>query len=97
MTDTKFKMTTLRTRATGIILNKEELNTDEVYEIITNFEKEVEQLKKEKEDWEVNCLKEVNQNQILWNEIFTMMEQGAEPSNAFKNIMELKKEIRKND
>lgn len=45
-------------------------------------------LYEEKEDWKNNCLKSVNENSILWNEIFILMEQGAEPSDAFKNYLD---------
>lgn len=44
-------------------------------------------IRKEKEDWKNNCLQSVSENNILWNEIFILMEQGAEPSNAFKNYL----------
>ena len=45
------------------------------------------ELHEEKEDWKNNCLKNVNENSILWNEIFILMEQGAETSDAFKNYL----------
>ena len=45
MNDCKYKMSIGRTMKTGIISVKE-LNTDEVYEVITSYEKEIEQLKK---------------------------------------------------
>lgn len=44
-------------------------------------------IRKEKEDWKNNCLQSVSENNILWNEIFILMEQGAEPSIAFKNYL----------
>lgn len=43
MTDAKFKMSIGRTRATGIILEKE-LSTDEVYQVINVYQKEIERL-----------------------------------------------------
>ena len=46
MTDSNYKMSILRTMKTGIILERE-LNTDEVYEVITNFQKEIEQLEEQ--------------------------------------------------
>lgn len=44
-------------------------------------------IRKEKEDWKNNCLQSVSENNILWNEIFILMEQGVEPSIAFKNYL----------
>lgn len=50
----------------------------------------------EKKNWKNNYLKTVNENSILWNEISILQEQGAEPSNAFKNyINSLKNKIKK--
>lgn len=56
---------------------------------LTNKEVEnlLNELVKEKDDWKNNCLKSVSENSILWNEIFILMEQGAEPSDAFKNYL----------
>lgn len=45
------------------------------------------ELVKEKDDWKNNCLKSVSENSILWNEISILREQGAEPSDAFKNYL----------
>lgn len=45
------------------------------------------ELHEEKENWKNNCLNSVNENNILWNEIFILMEQGAEPSDAFKTYL----------
>lgn len=45
------------------------------------------ELHDEKEDWKNNCLKSVSENSILWNEISILMEQGALPSDAFKNYL----------
>ena len=45
------------------------------------------ELYEEKEDWEHNCLKTISENSILWNEISILQEQGAEPSDAFKNYL----------
>lgn len=45
------------------------------------------ELYEEKEDWKNNCLKTVSENSILWNEISILREQGAEPSDAFKNYL----------
>ena len=45
------------------------------------------ELYKEKEDWKHNCLTSVSENSILWNEISILREQGAEPSDAFKNYL----------
>lgn len=56
---------------------------------MTNKEVEnlLNELSEEKEDWKNNCLKSVSENSILWNEIFILREQGAEPSDAFKNYL----------
>ena len=45
------------------------------------------ELHEEKEDWKHNCLITVSENSILWNEISILQEQGAEPSDAFKNYL----------
>lgn len=45
------------------------------------------ELHEEKEDWKHNCLITVSENSILWNEISILIEQGAEPSDAFKNYL----------
>lgn len=53
------------------------------------------ELNDEKERWKSLCLKCINENSILWNEFDIMREQGAEPSDAFKNYRhELKGVIR---
>lgn len=54
---------------------------DEVVECLNN-------LHEEKEDWKSNCIKQVNENSILWNEISILREQGAEPSDAFKEYLD---------
>lgn len=54
------------------------------------------ELNEEKEDWKNNCLNTVSENSILWNEIFILREQGAEPSDAFKTYLNaLKIKIKK--
>ena len=54
------------------------------------------ELYEEKEDWKNNCLKTVSENSILWNEILILREQGAEPSDDFKNYLNsLKNKIKK--
>lgn len=59
----------------------------ELIEQNNNYRKLLNELAEEKEDWKNNCLQSVNENSILWNEIFILMEQDAEPSNAFKNYL----------
>ncbi len=50
--------------------------------------KDFEELLEEKESWKSQCVSASNQNQILWNEISIMREQGAKPSDAFENYLE---------
>lgn len=54
---------------------------------LISYCKALNELYEEKEDWEHNCLKTVSENSILWNEISILREQGAEPTNAFKNYL----------
>lgn len=49
------------------------------------------ELDEEKEFWKSDACKETNENNILWNEIFIMMEQGGKPSKAFEDYMVTKK------
>ena len=49
--------------------------------------KENQELRKEMDDWKNNCLTTISENSILWNEISIMMDQGVEPSDAFKEYM----------
>lgn len=42
----------------------------------------------EKEDWKANCLSNVNENSMLWNEIAIMREQGTKPSDAFEKYLD---------
>lgn len=52
-----------------------------------DIEDKMNALYEEKEDWKHNCLESVSENSILWNEISILREQGAEPSDAFKNYL----------
>ena len=60
------------------------LEAEEIVKRLNELSDKNEQLKKEKDDWKANCLSNVNENSILWNEIAIMREQGAEPSDAFE-------------
>ena len=42
----------------------------------------------EKEYWKSSCCLGMSENSILWNELFCLMEQGANPSPAFEEYME---------
>ena len=58
--------------------------------------KEIDELKrenKELKDWKDACLDQCNENSILWNEIFILMEQGAKPSSVFENYLKKQKLI----
>ena len=73
------------------ILKDDEIKWGKVYPISKNqlleIVNEFNELNEEKEDWKNNCLKSVSENNILWNEISILREQGAEPSDAFKNYL----------
>ena len=46
------------------------------------------ELNDEKERWKSMSVATSNENEILWNEVHILMEQGAEPSDAFKKYLE---------
>ena len=46
------------------------------------------ELNEEKENLKHMCSKNVSENSILWKEIFILMEQGAEPSDAFQQYLD---------
>ena len=46
------------------------------------------ELNDEKERWKSMSVATSNENKILWNEVHILMEQGAEPSDAFKKYLE---------
>ena len=46
------------------------------------------ELHEEKERWKFMSVTTSNENEILWNEVHILMEQGAEPSDAFKKYLE---------
>ena len=45
-------------------------------------------LEKEKEEWKHSAIKQADLNSILWNEISIMREQGAKPSDSFKEYLD---------
>ena len=53
-------------------------------DILYNNAKNMELLEKENEQLQIAS----NENPILWNEIHILMEQGAEPSDAFKKYLD---------
>ena len=69
--------------------NKREdaLNVFEMIDLLNELSEENEQLKEEKEKWKSNCSLAISENSILWNEINILREEGAEPSDAFKNYL----------
>lgn len=67
--------------------NDKEIDCYKVVELLN-------ELNDEKERWKSLCLNSSSENSILWNEICIMEEQGAEPSDAFKEYKhKLKKEL----
>ena len=46
------------------------------------------ELHDEKERWKSMSVATSNEKEILWNEVHILMEQGAEPSDAFKKYLE---------
>ena len=70
-------------------------NANDIWGVLNSRERIFEQLRnennqllKEKEDWKGTCITASNENSILWNEIHILMEQGAEPSQSFKEYLE---------
>ena len=70
-------------------------NANDILNVLNSRERIFEQLRnenkqllKEKEDWKGTCITASNENSILWNEIHILMEQGAEPSQSFKEYLE---------
>lgn len=55
---------------------------------IKNIADLLNKLQDEKEKWKSTSISSLNENSILWDEISILREQGAEPSNAFKEYLE---------
>lgn len=55
---------------------------------IEDFLDKVNELHEEKERWKSMCMSSSSENSLLWNEISILREQGAEPSDAFKEYLE---------
>lgn len=93
MTEERFKMTSELPKGWVDIIDTDNNQTlcnirIEYANHMVNF---LNELDEEKEFWKSDACKETNENNILWNEILIMIEQGAEPSKAFKDYMITKK------
>lgn len=70
------------------IMNNLDIKARERSRALSKLQKEYDKLSHDVTHWKINYGKEVNQNQILWNEINILMEQGVELSKAFQEYLD---------
>lgn len=85
MTEKRFKM--IITNADGSFHYLDEITGEKITSTLA-LEDKLNELSDEKEKWKSASVIASNENSILWDEIHILMEQGAEPSDAFKKYLE---------
>ena len=70
--------------------NGKKIDCYEVVDVLNELIDENKKLKNKASYWKITASEEMSENSILMNQICIMMEQGAEPSDAFKKLMKTK-------